>query len=494
MRKVSAVIAIILAAVLLLGDVQAVYAADGTSYAYDGYTYDFWGDPLESPAAFRLMRTMEGDDFLKIKIQGLNDVSTSSDGRIFLTDTLSSRVYVMDSDGNCITALKAMKNAENKIELDADGNQIVLTNPEGTWVHEKERELYIADTGAMRIMVLDLDTYRLKKIISEPENLSGSTKFKPSKVAVDDANRIFVIVQSSYDGIVELDYNGNFIGYYGVNVPEVNLVEYFWKSIASDEQKEQMAKSFAPAFNNITVDGEGFVMAVTNDLAAEDMVFRLNAKGENVLREKGNVFVIGDIWSLNDEVGSQFIDIAVTDYGVYALLDKLDGRIFLYNFDGELMNVFGIKSKTDDGFKEPSGIAWLGDKLVVTDSAYKCAYIFEPTEFGKAMLTSADYYYNGDWDEALVEFKKAIELNANYEIAYTGIGKNYLMKGLYEDAMYYFKLGNNREYYSKAYNGYRGEQIRENFGIVATVVLAAVAILIYTEIRYHRKNSRKAGN
>jgi 3-isopropylmalate dehydratase small subunit len=40
------------------------------------------------------------------------------------------------------------------------------------------------------------------------------------------------------------------------------------------------------------------------------------------------------------------VDIAVTDYGTNAVIDKSKGRIFLYNFDGELLNVFA-----DGGFK-----------------------------------------------------------------------------------------------------------------------------------------------
>ena len=45
-------------------------------------------------------------------------------------------------------------------------------------------------------------------------------------------------------------------------------------TFASDEQKKQMAKVYAPAFNNIALDGEGFVMAVTYDLSALNSPFR----------------------------------------------------------------------------------------------------------------------------------------------------------------------------------------------------------------------------
>lgn len=478
---------------LCLSSPFTVEASDGSSYVYEGYTYDFWGNAKESPAAFQLQYVIDEKQFGEMKLSGIDDVCTSKDGRIFLVDTIESRIHILDEKGTLLSSIKLLRNKEGKIVVDDKGAQIMLTSPEGVYVHEKEQELYIADTGAERILVLDLADYTLKRIIGKPENMSPDTKFKPSKITVDLANRIYAVAQSSYEGIIELTQDGSFTGYYGVNKPVISFIDYFWKSIASDEQKAQIAKTYAPAFNNIALDGEGFVMAVTYDLAADDMVFRLNSKGENVLREEGSTFVVGDIWWMKStDSGSQFVDIAVTDYGTYALIDKSKGRIFLYNFDGELLNVFGSLGNITGQFKEPTGIAWLGDKLVVTDKGLKCAYILEPTNFGQAVLEGNEKYYFGKWDEALAAFETAVSYNSNYEPAYSGIGKNYLMKDEYETAMKYFKLGNNRVFYSKAYNGYRSQQLEHNFGWIMLFMLAIVGLLVYTEIRYHRKGRNKA--
>ncbi len=482
----------ITAAALLLAALQ-VRASDGTSYVYDGYTYDFYGNAKESPAMFLLERTISTENMNGVALSGMNDVCASKDGRIFTIDTMEGRMNVFGGDGELLLSTKLVRTADGKIALDEDGNQIMLNAPEGVFIHEKEQEIYIADTGNKRIVVLDLENYGLLRIIGEPAELSGVTQFNPSKITVDLANRIYVVVQSSYEGILELTRDGEFSGYYGVNTPMVSLADYFWKSIASDEQKKQMAKVYAPAFNNIALDGEGFVMAVTYDLSASDMVFRLNSKGENVLREEGNTFVVGDIWSMNSsDTGSQFVDIAVTDFGTYALLDRSKGRIFLYNFDGELLNAFGSMGNLKGEFKNPTSIAWLGDKLVVTDNTLKCAYILTPTAFGKAVLEGNESYYFGRWDEALVSFRQALALNANYEAAYSGIGKNYLMKDDYETAMYYFKMGNNRTFYSKAYNGYRGEWLEDHFLLVMILFLAVVGAVVGSEIRYHKQSKSKA--
>ncbi len=481
-----------LAAGLALAPAQA-QASDGSSYVYNGYTYDFYGNAKEGPAMFQLERTISAENLNGIPLSGVNDVCTSEDGRIFMIDTIESRMNVFDSNGEYVYSTKLIRTADNKIALDENGNQIMLSAPEGVFLHEKQQEIYIADTGNKRIVVLDMETYGLLRIINAPEELIGVTDFVPSKLAVDLADRIYVVVQSSYEGILELTREGEFAGYYGVNTPMVSLVDYFWKSIARVVQKQKMAKTYAPAFNNITLDGEGFIMAVTYDSSASDMVFRLNSKGENVLREEGNTFVVGDIWSMgSSSTGSQFVDIAVTDYGTYALLDRTKGRIFLYNFDGEMLNAFGSLGNLKGEFKTPSSIAWMGNKLVVSDSVLKYIYILTPTAFGQAVLEGNEKYYFGDWDEALVSFEQALALNANYEAAYSGIGKNYLMKDDYETAMYYFKMGNNRVFYSKAYNGYRGEWLEGHFIIIMILFVLLVAAVVGSEIRYHKQSKRKA--
>ena len=239
----------------------------------------------------------------------------------------------------------------------------------------------------------------------------------------------------------------------------------------------------------MALDGEGFVMAVTSDQSASKPVFRLNFQGKNVLREMGNIPVYGDI-QLPGDSDTVFVDIAVKPYGTYAVLDKAYGRVFLYNFDGELLSVFGSRGNLNGEFKIPSSICWLGDQLVIGDSALKCAYIMEPSEFGQALLSANEAYYYGRWDEATASFEEVLRLCSNLEPAYVGIGKNLLMQEKYKEAMDYFKLGSNREFFSKAYKGYRSEVLRDHFGVIAVIAVALIGLVIGSEIAYNRKQRR----
>ena len=480
---------LLLAALMLFTSCNA-FAADGSSNVYQGYTYDFFKNIKSTPAPFVLSQVIDSTTVTKTgrTIETVTDVCTSEDGRIFIVDKTTSIIYVLDAQGQYLSFIKNVKD-ENKKNAQINGQNVSLTSPEGVFYHEKADELYICDTGAQRILVLDGQTYAFKRAILRPDNMTGETEFKPAKVAVDNADRIYAVVPSSYEGIIELNEDGSFSRYFGVNEPQINMIDFLWKSIASDKQKEKMGKTYAPAFNNVTLDGEGFVMAVTSDTSSADMVFRLNYAGANVLREMGNTPVIGDLKTDNP---SAFADIAVKPYGTYALLDKTYGHVFLYNFDGELLCVFGSKGSAVGQFKTPSTIAWLGDKLIIGDADLKAAYVYEPTEFGTALLKAGEAYYNGEWDAATTYYQEVLRLCANLETAYVGIGKNLLMKEDYEGAMYNFKLGNNREFYSKAYKGHRTNVMKDNFWVIAVVAVVFIGAVLGSEVSYHRKQKRGA--
>ncbi|MDF2537830.1 MAG: hypothetical protein K0S76_851 [Herbinix sp.] len=477
--------ALILSLVLIFTNGVSVSAQTTTD---DNYIYDYWRVVKKSVPAFELVRTID-EKTMDVTISGFDDVSTSKD-RIFLIDTVESRLNILDKNYTFVTSIKLIRNSDKKIVTDSvTGNQLVLTNPEGVWYHESQNEIYIADTGASRIIVLDGEGYFLKRIIERPEDMVGVTQFKPSKIVVDKANKIYIVVQSGFEGIIELNEDGSFSRYFGVNKPYVDPLDYFWKSISSDAQKAKMSKTYAPSFNNINMDHDGFIFATTIDSAALNMVFRLNPKGENVLKQEGYLRVTGDIYPQTGRGQGNFVDVTINDYGVYALMDQGTGRIFLYDFDGELLNIFASSGNLKGDFKAPSSIAWFGDALIATDKTLKCAYVYEMTEFGKAAMGATKHYYHGEWEESARLSQEAIRLNANYDLAYIGIGKYYLMKEDYKSAMYYFKLGNDRTYYSKAYNGYRNLWVQDNFIWIFMAIILFAGLLIYSEVRYHKRKA-----
>jgi tetratricopeptide (TPR) repeat protein len=86
-------------------------------------------------------------------------------------------------------------------------------------------------------------------------------------------------------------------------------------------------------------------------------------------------------------------------------------------------------------FRNPTGVTYLGDNIVVCDSFKKSIVIFEPTEFGKLINEATDYYLNYDYVSAKAVWEKILKLNSNYYLAYAGIGKAQLREGNYEEAL-----------------------------------------------------------
>ncbi len=501
MKKRIISIVLALAFTLILGLQTVSVSAEHTGDA--SYIYNYWGNANQSISAFQLSTVIDknsmGDGLSLGNVKDIfvfhDDMETADEEddifEIYVVDSKEGRVNIFDKEYNFVDSIRIIRNEEGKIEVDEETNkQMILSNPEGVYVTNEF--IYIADTGNDRVLVLDRETKQLEKAITKPATMVGDSLFKPSKLAVDNAGRIFVVVQNSTEGIIELNNDGSFSRYYGVNSPTVNLLDYFWRSIASEEQKDSMAKTYAPAFSNIQADREGFVYAVTLDTASKEMVFRFNSNGENVLRKFGYSKQVGDLPNRIDDSFSMstFVDIAVNDFGVYAVLDTVKNRVFVYNFDGNLLSIFGGEGSTKGTFVNPTSIAWMGNDLIVGDENLSSAFVFKTTDFGKLILSAENKYYNGDFEGAAGDYTKIVAMNANYDHAYVSIGKNLLMQDEYKEAMYYFKLGNDKTYYSTAFMGYRNIILQKYFFVLAIVIVAFIVWVLYGEVQ-HNKAQRK---
>lgn len=456
------------------------------------YIYDFWGNANQSLSAFQLATVIDGNNMGNgLDLTTVKDVFVYNNEEIYIVDSTAGRVNIFDTEFSFLSSIRIIRNEEGKIVVSEETNkQMLLNNPEGVYVTDEY--IYIADTGNDRVLVLERDTHALVREITKPETMVGDSLFKPSKIAVDHSGRIFIVVQNSTEGIIELNSDGSFSRYYGVNSPTVNLLDYFWRNLASDDQKETMAKIYAPAFSNLHVDHEGFVYAVTLDTASKEMVFRFNSNGENVLRKFGYSEQMGDLAAPMDDSFSMstFADIAVNEFGVYAVLDTVKNRVFVYNFDGNLLSIFGGKGSTKGTFSTPTSIAWMGNDLIVGDESLASAFVFKTTEFGDLILAAEEKYYTGDFEAAAMLYKDAVEMNANYDHAYVSIGKNLLMQDEYEQSMYYFRLGNDKTYYSTAFMGYRNLIIQKYFFVFAILVVAFIWWVISGEIKYNKQQRK----
>lgn len=446
---------------------------------YRGYVFDFWQRSTPAPEAYLPYRVIDG------RSVGVSDFRTPQD--IFVDDQMC--VYLLDSGNNriiCMTQDWEVQRIIDRFEHDDKVDR--LNAPKGLFV-TNDGNIYVADTGNGRVVVLTNDGKYIREI-SKPEPdaegiISGDFSFKPSKVAVDPAMRVFVKADEVLEGFMEFDATGDFKGFIGAPRVAPNLLDVFWLRLATREQRERMALFLPTEFSNMDIDPRGFIMATTppGSVYEQDVVRRLSPSGQDVLRRQGFTAPVGDVvdplaWGTATISGpSVFVDVVASKDGVYRVLDQRRGRIFTYDSNGRLLYVFGGPGSQRGTLSTPVAIEMLGDKVAVVDSNNNRITVYAPTEYAKLIHAAVQLHSTGHYEEAAEAWRRVLAYNANCDLAYTGIGEAFLRTGRYREAMHYFRLGNNRDRYSEALGFFREEVIRDNFATIMAVAVLTITML-----------------
>ncbi|MCQ2457736.1 MAG: SMP-30/gluconolactonase/LRE family protein [Clostridia bacterium] len=474
---------ILLLTVLLPG------AAGADTLPYTPYNYDYWGNTVYSPAAYVPERTLSGADMTWNgeplgAFRTPQDLFVSDAGDIYVADTGNNRIVVLDA----VTA--QVKNVVDSYEQ--DGQTRTFSSPYGVAV-TASGELYIADADNHRIVALKPDG-SLLKVIENPraEVLDDSFVFIPLKVCVDYADRVYCIARNMFEGIMVFESNGAFTGFFGTINVKISLWEKFWKKFSTKEERSKQQLYIATEFTGIDVDDEGFVYASNVDTEGLQAVRRLNPRGQDVIRKGPAQNLGGDlnIGATSSTYGgpSMIRDVAYRGHGIYSLLDTRRGRIFTYDHEGNLLYIFGGLGTQNGTFTTPVAIDQAGDSLLVLDSNRATVSVFSVTEYGHLINEAVALRHDGDETEAVALWQKVLEIDQNNELANTGIGKAYLTAGDDEKAMTYLKRGMNREYYSVAFKRFRNGMLKDHLELILTAaVVLAAGIILFVRIRNRRK-------
>lgn len=483
--KIKKVISFCLAVILLV--LFTGEEVKASKLPYDSYNYDYRVYLHFTPAPYVPSKTIRGEE-LKYKGESIGkfvspqDFCHTTDGKVYVADTGNNRIVVLD---------KNMKEVVNIItSFDNNGKEDTFNQPYGISVSEAN-QIYIADSQNHRIVVLEQDG-TLIKIVENPqsESLEEGYVFVPLKLTVDYADRIYVIAQNMFEGIMVFEANGEFSSFFGTIKVEISLWDKFWKRVANKEERSKQQLYIPTEFTGIDIDPDGFVYASNIDSTGVQGVRRLNPKGEDVIKKGYNQNLGGDLWivSTSDYAGpSQFTDVAYRENGIYSCLDRKRGRIFTYDHEGNLLYIFGGLGTQEGTFSLPVSIEDIGGGLAVLDANKSEIICFEVTEYGRLINEAVALRYDGDEAKAVEIWKRVLELDENNELANTGIGKAYLTAGDYKMAMKYLKLGMSRDYYSIAYKRYRNNVLKENIGYFLTGIVVLVIALNGAKIVRRKK-------
>lgn len=473
---------VLLPALILLASVPAASAVgqpvNQFVVPYTSYTYDFWGEAVPAPQAYLPVRFIRGADLGVGPLNSPNDIHVSPAGNIYIADTGNNRIVALDRDWQLIRVIE---------EFEHLGAVDRFSQPRGLFVTEDEM-LYVADTGKGRIVQFDADG-ALVRVVGPPQSdipgvLPADFNYRPRKVAVDQHGRIFVLSQDLFEGFVSFSQDGQFRGFVGAPRVTPNIVDYIWSRLATKEQRAQMQVFLPTEYSNLDLDPDGFIYATVIDREdaeeggqRQDRVKKLNPKGEDLLRRLGFHPPIGDVqfpnrWSNATRRSSSTLDdVTVHEHGVYSVLDSNRGRVFTYDSVGNLLFVFGYRGGDFGQVMQPVALTKMGKNMLVLDAQQGGILLFEPTDYALLIWAALDAYHRGRYAETEAIWRKVLELNANFDVAYTGIARSLLRREEYAEAMAYFRLGNNRYEYSDAFDLYRRSVIYERFPVVASVLL-----------------------
>lgn len=452
---------------------------------YNGYTYDAYGRAVPTAVAYEPEKYVTGVDMGAGALKNPQDMFITSDSEVYILDSGNKRVVVLDQDFK-------VKKIIDKI-VDEKGNKYELKNPNGIFVTDN-KTIYIADTDNQKIISINQEG-KIQKTFGKPTStlFPQEVEFKPTKVIVDKAEDVYVVVTGVYQGAVMYDKNSNFTGFYGTNKVEVDLKilgDYFWKTFFMSKEQRRKSMRYVPtSFTNFYMDKDGFVYVCSkDDSSMSNVLKKLNSLGANILRSSDNVPGFGDldtVYYSGNTIKTSFVDVNADSKGFINVLDTTRGRVFQYDQDCHLIAIFGGKSNQVGTFNSPVAVDNLNENVLVLDEKRGDITVYRLTEYGELIHKAVKLYDDGLYEESMEPWEEVLKRDNKLEIAYIGIGKAQLKNGNYKEAMKDFKLGYDVEDYSKAYGLYMSSVIRNNIGMIAITL-----VLLYGFVKLFRKRNK----
>ena len=530
MRRLLAILAVL----TILAPMTVAYAAeDGYSSTYT-YNYDYWSELRESPDAYRvtdviyssslaLEKAMRSPKSLFVRDQDLYIVDTGNNRILQLTriGTRFDLVRVIDQVTvgadkleEFMAASDLMKNEDGTYLTDDDGSYylkppigsaaekgpMVLTSENVTYFNnpndvsvDPDGKIYVADRDNNRVIVMNKDL-EFVQLFTKPSDstFDQNQAFLPNKLVVDTSGRVFVLANNINKGLVKFEADGTFTGFIGANPVTYNLWDYIWKTyFMTKEQRSQQAAFVPTEYQNIYIDKEGFIYATNTSFSEYDLLWdnakpirRINAVGQDILVKNDRYPPIGDLeWveQSSDHGPSKFYDITVLDNDMYMAIDQTRGRVFGYDPQGIMLWSFGTTGVNAEGvFTRANSIEHMGTDLLVLDELDCSVTVFSPTEYGNLIYQASEQYLRGDYDGSAETWEKVLQLNANYNLAFIGIGRSKMRAEEYEEAMALFKMAHDRDNYGRAFRYYRKIWVEKN---ILWVVLIIAVLVVFSFVR-----------
>lgn len=509
MKKFGSFTLIVLSLVLVV-PLLAVPAS--ASSAYQTYTYSIGGEALYSPDAYSARTSLTSDDMGITAATGLalnspGDLITDSEGNCYIADTGNNRIIILNRYFEFRFAISEFINDR--------GTADVLASPEGVFVYHDQ--LWVCDTNKNRLVVFDRNDGTFLKIVDQPESqlFDDDAVYKPIAMAIDQYGRIYVVSSTTYQGIIVMDADGEFVGFIGAQAVTISAWDILWRRFQTDKQKKLTASYISTEYNNITINEEGFVYVTTSSIAESSVrsairgksksgkylpVKLLNPAGEEIMRRNGFWPPAGEIDFSTDSTDeyygvSRVTDVAVGPEKTWSIIDSNRNKIYTYDFNGNLLFAFGDKGSMLGSISNIEAVCYQGNTMLVLNKGTPCSIIiYDRTGYGDMLVAAIAAENSLDYNYAIECWQAVLQRNSNFDAAYVGIGNALYRSGDYKESLKYFETAYDTANWSESYKEVRKEWMSKWFLLVFVLIIAIIVGVVKWFSFAGKVNKRVATN
>ena len=446
-KRILMVLIVFIVCTLIFNGKKVLARSEISNSPYNTYSVGLDGELTVSPLAY------EGVNVINIGLNNPQDIYIDENDIAYIADKGAKLVY---------------KYNINTAEVTKIGEGI-LNGPQGVCL-DKNGNLYVADGGNKIVYKFDTTGNLVKEYAKPTEALFGEeSSYRPTKVVVDKNGNIFITSEGNSTGIVQLNNDGEFMGYFGPNNVKLTLSLFIKRLFLSKEDRETFASLSPKATTNLAIDKKNIVYTVIDGEVGVSLK-KYNISGTNVLAK--DAFF-----------STSYKDITVDRNGfIYTVDTSSEGVVQVMDPEGSLLFCFGsTKNGTMLGeFNSATGIAIDSkENIWVLDGGGKNIQVFRKTLFATTVTDAILAYNEGDYEKATEAYHEIIRQNASFVSAYVGLGKIAQRLEDYDQAIEYFKLANYKAGYSEVYWELRDDWFNRNLVWMIIVLVVLIILKIF---------------
>lgn len=389
------------------------------------------------------------------------DMVIDDNNLLYIADTGNARIVIYDLNTENVVKILNKQTIKDK-------QFAGFKNPKGIY-RTKAGELYIADTGAKTVFRLDKNYRYVRQYDRPTAPIFADSNYEPRKVAVDSGDNLYIVSEGVYNGVIQLANTGEFLGYFTSNKSKLTPQQMFLKLIYTKEQEKnsELLNTLPSTFSNVYVDAEGTAYSTCMGTGF-DLLKKHSTDGTNMFN--------------NPIITSESLtDVTVDDNGIIYVSDS-KGYIWIYTMSGEMIFCFGEEA----GEKDISGLFSSLTTIAIdnkgdvwtADGEKGFLQSFTPTEYATTIYKALTEYEDGNYEDALKDWSYVLRLNQMSVLAHNGVAKAYYNYEEYDKAIEHFKIAGNREGYSDAFWEVRNKALQKYLSIALIIIIALVVIKI----------------